>query len=79
MRWASSAADLACFRKGAHVISQCQRGGEESDLRAGREEIAQQAAQLIAQHYGTAGVEMVINPWVLQVLSQSFIPTLDRE
>ena len=33
MRWASSAADLACFRKGAHVISQCQRGGGESEGR----------------------------------------------
>ena len=50
MWWASSAADLACFKKGAHVISQCDAKGAAESLRAGREEIAQHAAQLIAQH-----------------------------
>jgi hypothetical protein len=52
-------------RRGDLLLSRKRGGGE-------RRWIAQQAAQLIAQHYAIAGVEMVINPWVLHMLSRSF-------
>jgi hypothetical protein len=60
---ASSAAETCCFTK---------RGGGE------RRWGAQRAAQLIAQHNEAAAVETAMNPSVLQALSCSFIPPLDR-